>query len=289
MGQRFAWATALVAAVFAIAGCVGHSAKTESPGAVSTVAPSGDLLSDVRQRGIIVIATDANYSPQSVHNPDGSWSGFDVEVAREIAKRLGVRPVFKAANFDFIVRGHWLGGWDIDVGSMANTPERANVLWFSKTYYYVPGSIAVKSSSGTSSLADLAGKRIGVTAATTFQSFLHGKLSGKLSMNALHLTVVPYDMDSRALQDLAAGSGRHIDAVLTSLPTINSAIKEGMPIRVIGGPVFEDRSAVALDRSSFHEPLNLLLAIDAIIDAMHRDGTLRRLSEKYYHMDLSRG
>lgn len=272
-------------------GCSAHSPNTASsgaaPSAAPTVTPGGNLLNDVRQRGTLIIATDPNYSPQSLRRPDGSWTGFDVEVGREIARRLGVRPMFEAANFNLVVRGHWLGKWDINVGSMSVTHDRTQVLWFSKPYYIVPGLFAVRSTGSIDSLAGLAGKRIGVTAATTFESFVRGKLRGRISISSLHLRVVPYDADIQALSDLAAGNGRKIDAVLSSLPTLNAAIAKGMPVRIIGKPVFEDRPAVALDRSSFHESLDLLFAIDGIIDAMHRDGTLRRLSLKYYGLDLS--
>jgi polar amino acid transport system substrate-binding protein len=273
--------------LIALAGCSGHSAKPQSASTTSPPAPSSDLLTEVRQRHTLIIATDANYSPQSVLSPDGTWSGFDVEVGREIAKRLGVRPLFKPANFDVVAQGHWLGKWDVDIGSMSITGERTKVLWFTKSYYWVPGSIAVNSSSGVKSFADLAGKKVGVAAATTFQSYLAGKLTGKVKLTQLHLQAVPYDTDVHALRDLS--QGRKIDAVLTSLPTIETAIKAGENIRFVDGPVYEDRAAIALDRGSYRESLALLFAIDGILDAMHRDGTLKRLSVKYYGMDLSNG
>ena len=234
-----------------------------------------------------MIATDPNYSPQSIRAPDGTWSGFDVEVGREIAKRLGVKPRFEAANFDLVVRGRWLGKWDVNVGSMSITNDRTKVLWFTKSYYLVPGLFAVRNASGVRSLGDLAEKRVGVTAATTFEDYVKGKLPGRVSVASLHLQAVPYDSDAHALQDLVGGNGRGVDAVFTSLPTLQTAIAKGMPIRMVGAPVFEDRAAIALDRSSFHESLNLLFAIDSIVDAMHKDGTLRRLSIKYYGRDLS--
>ena len=252
-------------------------------------ASGADLLAEVHRRGTLVIATDANYSPQSVRAPNGTWSGFDVEVGREIARRLGVKPVFEAVHFDLIVKGHWLNKWDVDVGSMSITSERTKVLWFSKSYYYVPGSIAVRAPGPIQTLSDLRGKKVGVTAATTFQSYLLGKLAGRVRVSKLAVTPIPYDNDIHALRDVAYGNTRGIEAVLTSLPTIRTAISSGLPVRIVGTPVFGDRPAVALDRSSFHDSLALLFAIDGIIDEMHRDGTLRRLSLKYYGLDLSNG
>ena len=275
-------------AFIVLSGCGATTSKTPST-ASTTPAIGTDLLSEVRQRGTLVIASDANYSPQSVRNADGTWSGFDVDVARQIALRLGVKPVFESANFDLIVRGHWLGRWDIDVGSMSVTDERSKVLWFSKSYYSVPGAIAARNGSDIKSIGDLTGRSVGVTAGTTFQSYAEGKLAGRIRLSDYRLRIVPYDTDVHALRDLGAGDGRRVDAVLTSVPTINSAIGSGIPIHIVGAPVYEDRAAIALDRSSDRESLSLLLAIDAIVDGMHKDGTLRRLSIKYYGADLSKG
>ena len=55
-------------------------------------ATGGDLLADVKKRGKLLIATDENYKPKSYKNPDGSFEGFDIDVAKEVARRLGVRP-----------------------------------------------------------------------------------------------------------------------------------------------------------------------------------------------------
>ena len=278
----------LLAASVLAAGTAGCNRSTAPTVLVTpSAAPSGDLLSDVRQRGTLIIVTDPNYSPQSKRDADGSWHGFDVAVGRQIARRLGVRPVFEPADFGLVVRGNWLGKWDINVGSMSITSQRAKALWFTRSYYSVPGAIAVSSSSGIQGVDDLAGKRIGVADATTFQAFLAGRL-GKNRFVSMHVQAVPYDTDVHALRDLTASNPRSIWAVLTSLPTIRSAMSAGIPLRTIDGTVYRDDSAIALDRSSFRSPLRLLWAVDDIVAAMRRDGTLKRLSIQYYAMDLTK-
>src|SRR5437016_5391250 len=178
-----AWAVAIV--ICGISGCSGDGSRPMELHTTASPEPASgaDLLAEVHRRGTLVIATDANYSPQSVRAPNGTWSGFDVEVGREIARRLGVKPVFEAVHFDLIVKGHWLNKWDVDVGSMSITSERTKVLWFSKSYYYVPGSIAVRAPGPIQTLSDLRGKKVGVTAATTFQSYLLGKLAGRVRVS----------------------------------------------------------------------------------------------------------
>jgi len=280
----------VVAATIVVAGCGGGSnqqASTQETAAAGSAAPGGNLLDEVKRRGTLVISTDANYKPQSFRNPDGSWVGFDVDVGREVAKRLGVKPQFDTGPFDAITAGSWNGRWDVNIDSMAITKERTRVLWFTEPYYYVPASFAVHRASGAHAIQDLAGKKVGVGTATTYEDYLNGKMANARIKPPANADVVTYDTDVLALDDLAAGNGTRLDGVLTALPTIRAAINGGAPLRVIEPAAFEDSSAIALDRNSPAYSAPLLWAIDGIIHDMHRDGTLRKLSLKYYGIDLS--
>lgn len=287
--SRFIFAVAGVAAM-AVSGCGngnGQQASSQPSPAASMAARTGDLLDDVKRRGVLVISTDANYKPQSYRNPDGSWVGFDVDVGREVARRLGVEPRFENTNFDVITAGSWKGRWDVNIDSMAITKPRTRVLWFTEPYYFVPASFAVHRESRTKTIADLAGKKLGVGISTTYLDYLKGKMSTSRVKPPHEPTVVTYSTDSLALQDLALGDGARLDGVLTALPTIRAAIVRGLPLRAIAPPVFEDSSAIALDRNSPAYSAPLLWAIDGVIHDMHRDGFLRALSRKYYGIDLS--
>jgi polar amino acid transport system substrate-binding protein len=278
----FGLAAIVVAAAFEA--CSGNS---NGSNASATLTPSYDLLTAVKQRGTIIVATDTNYKPQSYRNNDGTWVGFDVDVAREIARRLGVRAQFEGSSWDIITSGNWNGRWDVDVDSMAITPGRTKVLFFTEPYYYVLASYAVRANGSARSIDDMAHKKIGVGIATTYGSYLEHKLSTARVPAPAGVSVIPYQTDALALDDLARAKPARLDAVLTALPTIRSAIASGMPLRVLEPPVFSDASAIALDRSSPANSRTLLWAIDSIIGQMHRDGTLSRLSMKYYGIDLT--
>lgn len=292
MNQRLTTlACALVASTIALAVSACGSTQSGTAGAspAPTVTVAGDnLLTEVKRRGRLVVSTDADYAPQSFRNADGSWTGFDVDVAREIARRLGVTADFQNTDFGVITAGGWQGRWDVNVDSMAITPDRSKKLWFTRPYYYTPASFAVLNGSSDTTLGDLTGKRIGVGKATTYQDYLDGKLPLALVSPPHGAIAVLFGTDALALQDLARGGSPHVDAVLTALPTIRASVAAGMPLRVIGGPVFYDASAIAIDRSSPVDSSPLLWAVDAIVADMHRDGTLRRLSMKYYALDLTR-
>src|SRR5690349_15616410 len=107
------------------------AAPTAMADAATAPAAGGDLLADIKKRGKLLVATDANYKPASFKNPDGSFEGFDIDVAKEVAKRLGVEAEFIDVNFDTVTAGSWNGRWDINVGSMTITPDRKKALYFS--------------------------------------------------------------------------------------------------------------------------------------------------------------
>lgn len=264
-------------------------AATEAPAAPAT--GGNDLLADVKKRGKLVIATDANYKPQSFKNPDGSFEGFDVDVGKEVAKRLGVAAEFIDVNFDTVTAGSWNGRWDMNAGSMTITTERKQSLYFTGAYYYTPAAFVVHKDSKLASIDDLKGKNVGVGAATTYQSYLEGKLALEgeqiLKPAPAGVTVKTYDTDALALTDLALGDGVRLDAALTALPTAEDAIKGGQPLKILGDPVYYEDLGLAFDQKSPLDSKSLADAVTKIIDDMHKDGTLTKLAQKYYSSDLT--
>jgi polar amino acid transport system substrate-binding protein len=289
---RLVCATAAAAALLVFWSCESTPQRSGSAQALATVSPSvTDLLSDVRKRGKLLISTDANYQPFSYRNADGTWRGFDVDVGREIARRLGVKPDFLDINFDVSSGGNWNGRWDINVDSMTITRDRQRVLYFTEPYYYIPAIFVVNKASKATSPSELSGKRIGVGVATTYQAYLEGHLdltNENILIPAPQARAIPYDTDQLAMNDLALGDGTRLDAVLTSYPFAAYQIKIGRPFRVIGTPVFYEDAAVATDKSSPLDPKRFYQAVELAVSAMHKDGTLLRLSRQYFGTDLTR-
>jgi polar amino acid transport system substrate-binding protein len=267
------------------------AAPTAAAEATAAPAAGGDLLAEVKKRGKLLVATDANYKPQSFKNPDGSFEGFDIDVAKEVAKRLGVEAEFIDVNFDIITAGGWNNRWDMNAGSMTITPDRKKALYFSSPYYYTPASFVVHKDSKAASIDDLKGKAIGVGAATTYQDYLEGKLTleGETIIKPAPegVTVKTYTSDLDALTDLALGDGTRVDAVLTALPTAEEAIKGGQPLKILGDPVYYEDLGLAFDQKSTLDSKGLADAVTKIIDDMHKDGTLTKLAAKYYSSELT--
>jgi polar amino acid transport system substrate-binding protein len=247
----------------------------------------GDLLSTVKDRGTMVASTDPAYPPQSFQDETGAYKGFDIDVIKEIAERLGVEVQYVTPSFDAITAGGWGGRWDIAVGSITITPERKKGLLFTTPYYYTPASIAVhESNTDIQDLAtDLDGKTVGVCQACSYQFYLEKNLSipgEKPDYVVDDATVKTYNTDTTAIQDLSVGDGVRLDAVLSALPTLDGAADKGTPIKIVGDPLFYEPLGVAVDKSSPQDPQAFFQEVNSIIEEMHDDGTLTQLSKKWY-------
>jgi polar amino acid transport system substrate-binding protein len=121
-------------------GLVALLVVTARGGGSSAEGGGGNALQEVKDRDTLRVSTDPAYPPQSFQNNQGEFKGFDIDVAEEIAKRMGVDVQWIVSFWDVITAGNWNGRWDISVGSMTITPERSKVLYFSPPYYYTPAA-----------------------------------------------------------------------------------------------------------------------------------------------------
>lgn len=259
-------------------------------GALASDAGAGEVLDRVMQSKTLTMSSDPAYPPQSFLNAQNEFEGFDIDVGREIAKRMGAELKIVTPAWEVITAGNWGSRWDISVGSMTPTSERGRVLNFPAIYYYTPASFAVHQDSKAQTVEDLNGKVIGVCGGCTYESYLKKDLkidaegAPPFDYKVEAKEIRTYETDTNALDDLRIGDGKRLDAVMSALPTINDAIKNGYPLRVVGDPAFYEPLAVATDKG---DP-EFDAKIAEIVKAMHDDGTLTKLSQKWFGADLSR-
>lgn len=253
-----------------------------------------DLLGEIQSRGTIRVSTDANYEPQSFLDADGNFVGFDIDVAKEIAKRLGVEAEFVTPDWDLITAGNWGDQWDISVGSMTITTARQQVLDFADPpYYYTPAQFAAADGSGIDTLADINGQAVCVGVSTTYETWLNGDLaalglpdSSFFAATPTGVTVVPLPTDNECVQSIQAGR-EEFSVFLTSNTVVEAAIAKGVSVHKVGSPVFSENLAAAFDKSSTLDNTSLVKRVGEIIAEMHADGTLRDLSMKWFGEDLT--
>jgi len=255
---------------------------------------AGSVLDEIMAAGVIKVSTDANYAPQSFLNDKGELEGFDISVAKEVAKRLGVKVKFVTPDWDLITAGKWGKRWDLSIGSMTPTVERMNALHFTMPYYSTPAQFAVhKDNTTIKSLKDLAGKHIGVGTETTYDRYLNKDLElvgVKIEYQDWSAgKITTYPTDANAIEDLALGDGVRIDALITAKPTIFEAIKAGCgggcPLKMLGDPAFYEILSFALDKSRPNSE-SLLKKLNEILTSMYKDGTLKDLSMQFYGQNL---
>lgn len=287
-GALFLVAALTLAACQPTDGGASSSGAGESESATESGGGGGEgALARIQEAGEIIVSTDPAYPPQSFLNEEtGDYEGFDIDVALEIGKRLGVDVTFIDPTFDAVVAGSWSGRWDMSVGSVTVTEDRKSVLDFTQPYYFTPAQMAALADSDIESVEDLAGATVCAGESTTYVFWIEGSL--ELPAEAGDIADVPEGMTATTLpSDLdcaeAWRSGRtdEFQGWLTALPTAQGAIDEDYPVKLVGEPVFFEPLAVAFDKS-VEDNDDLVAEIDRIIAEMHEDGTLTQLSEKWY-------
>ena len=303
-----------VAFVLTACGSAPTPAPTEAP-APTQVAPTQapptatavpDLLATIKARGYMLVSTDPNYAPQSSLNTSGKrpsdtkcpsdaltsaeMQGFDVDVAAELAKRLGVEVCFATPSWDAITAGSWADKWDISVGSMTITPERQKVLYFTTPYYYTPATVAVRKDANITSLDQLSGQSLCVGTSTTYEDWLNGKLdlpaNDILAQPPTNVKVVSLDTDQECAQAIQSGRKDFVGYV-TSDTVVNSNLANGLAVVKVGGAVYVEDLAVAIDKSHTLDATSLVSTLDGFVKDMHSDGTLSSLSMKWFQVDLT--
>lgn len=283
MRKRFLSVIAL-AAVLALVAAACKSSTSNSTTEPGTTAAANDLLASIKEKGTMRVATDPNYKPQSFLASDGELQGFDIEVAQELASRLGVEIEWIEPKWGTIISGRWNDRWDVSVGSMTPLPERQEVLYFTTGYRFDPAGIAVPASDTTSSdvTTDFDGKTIGVCGGCTYQYYLEKTLSAP-GLNPDFVIddaqIKTYETDKDAIADMEAG---RLDAVISTISTLQDSEKDSGEIRTLPDVLYKEPVSAAVDKAAPLDSKSFADALSALLEEMQQDGTLTAISEKWY-------
>lgn len=232
-------------------------------------AQPGDTLAHARSAGVIRIANTQASPPWSMLDDKNQPAGYDVEVAREVARRIGVAKVeFVADQFKNFVEGLKAGKYELVMNDLTPTVEREKQVDFSVAYGLEDFRIFVRAANGDiKDRPDLKGKRVGVTAGTSNESWSRANLPGS--------EIVTYDNGGLVFNDLAIG---RIDAVISShFGGMKYATVNKLPIKEVGPILTYQLSAAAMAKN---QPA-LREAVSKAVKDMHADGTIDRLSNRW--------
>ena len=266
------------AGVLSLSGCGSSgssSATASSTTSSSAVAAGSDLLSTIQSRGTLIVALEGAWQPWSYHDESDTLVGYDVEVSRAIAEKLGVEPEYVESDWDSLFAGMDAGRYDLVCNGVEVTDERSKTYDFTTPYGYIHTALAVKKDNDTiTSFEDLKGKTTANSLASTYMELAE----------SYGATVQGIDTLEETIQLLTAG---RIDATLNADVSFYDYLNvhPDADFKIVAQT--EDASHVAIPLRKGEETASLREAIDKAIEELRAEGTLTELSEKYFGQDIS--
>lgn len=253
----------------------GAATGTETAADTEADAAEDDQLAQIQEKGEIVVAMEGTWSPWTYHDENDELVGYDVEVAKAIAEKLGVKATFVEGEWDGLFAGMDAGRYDIVVNGVDVTEERSEKYDFTEPYAYNRTAIIVKKDNDEiQSFEDLAGKHTANTISSTYAELAE-----------------QYGADVTGVDDLNQTfelllSGR-IDATLNAELTYYDYLKAHPDADVKIAALTDTASEVAIPLRKGDESASLREAINTALDELRADGTLSELSVKYFGSDVS--
>ena len=264
------------AGVLTLSGCSNSSTSTAaSSGASSAAGSSADQLAAIQASGKLIVALEGAWQPWSYHDESDTLVGYDVEVSRAIAEKLGVEPEYVESDWDSLFAGLDAGRFDMVCNGVEVTEERAKTYAFTTPYGYIHTALAVrKDNTDITSFEDLKGKTTANSLASTYMELAE----------SYGATVQGIDTLEETIQLLAAG---RIDATLNADVSFYDYLNvhPDADFKIVAQT--EDASHVAIPLRKGDNSTTLLEAVNNAIDELRADGTLKELGEKYFGQDIS--
>lgn len=232
------------------------------------------LWAKIKKRGTLRIGMEGTYPPFDYETSAGKLTGYDADFARALCKTLGVKPDFVLIPWDGLLASLETGRIDAVVNQVTITKARQQKYAFSLPYTISGMQIIVrKGTTGITGPATLAGKRVGVNLGTNYESWL--------KQNVPTAKIVTYQDDPTMLQDLRVG---RIAAVINDRLMLSYAIKHAnWPFIPAGKPFAKQEMGVAMEKDN----TVLLGKIDHAIRHLEADGTLKRISDRWFGTNVS--
>ena len=266
------------AGVLTLAGCSSNSGSSAAAsGAASSAASTGaaDQLAAIQTNGKLVVALEGAWQPWSYHDESDTLVGYDVEVSRAIAEKLGVEPEYVESDWDSLFAGLDASRFDIVCNGVEVTDERAKTYDFTTPYGYIHTALAVrKDNEDIKSFEDLKGKTTANSLASTYMELAE----------SYGATVQGIDTLEETIQLLTAG---RIDATLNADVSFYDYLNVHPDADFKLVAQTEDASHVAIPVRKGDDSASLLEAINTAIEELRADGTLKALGEKYFGQDIS--
>ena len=266
----------LAVAALALSAC--SSSGGSSPSAAAS-AGSIAVPEAIKTAGKLVWCVDVSYPPEEFYAEDGSTAqGSDVDIANEIGKRFGVGTQIDNTGFDGIIPALLAKKCDLVISGMNSTDERKKQVDFVDYFKVGQGLLVpVGNPKGIQTLDDLSGKAVAVQLGTTNKDALDAKNAELKAAGKAEMDILTFEKDTDAFQQLALG---RVDVFSTDSPVVafyNSKPENAGKFEIGGTPIDPAPIGIAVRK----EDTELKTAVQAAIDAIYADGTMKVITDKW--------
>lgn len=274
--------SAVLLVVLALTGCGSNNNGNNAPSSApsnnaangeSSANTGSDLLNEIKTAGVIKVGLMGTYAPYNFLNENKEIDGFDADIAKEVAKRLGVKVEFAPQEFSGLIPSLQAGKIDAIISQVTITDERKQQIDFTQPYITNQVKIIVKEDNDSiTKLEDFKGKNIGVGLGTNDESYLRNDVLPQVG----NFEIKTYDDVITSLQDLNAG---RIDATINNLYALKPIVdKNGYKIKAVGDAIKSDQAGIAIRKDN----PEFLTALDQALTDMKADGTYNTIFKKWF-------
>jgi polar amino acid transport system substrate-binding protein len=248
---------------------------------------AGVTLDRVKRSGVLNDVLVESYPPFGFIDANNQLAGFDVDVAKAFAARLGVTLKLATPGWETVLSGRWQGRWDVCICSMSPTEERAKVLSLPVRYYSSPAVLTVpKSEQQIKSVADISGKRVGVGMGSSYEKYVNKTLvipgAAPITYPFHDVVAIPGD-ETVNFRNLALGPGVRLDAIISDFATAKGAVESSHALKIVGPVIYAEPNVVATEKG---DP-DWDRAVARTFNEMKADGTLGKISRKWFGQDIT--
>lgn len=239
-------------------------------------ASNGDHLARIKDSGKIIIAMEGQWAPWTYHDESGELVGFDTEVGKAIASKLGVNAEFIEGEWDGLFTGLDGGRYDVIINGVEITEERKAKYDFATPYAYIrTGLVVADGNTEITSFEDLKGKQTSNSLGSTYADLAE----------QYGATVQNVDTLSETIDMVLSG---RVDATLNAEVSFYDYLKEHPDAAINIVALTDDASEVAIPLVKGEDNATLNEAISKAIEELAADGTIANLSNKYFGSDISK-
>lgn len=261
-----------------LGGCSSSTSGSTSTASASSeeATTTTDLLETIKEKGVLTVATEGDWSPYTYHDQEtNELVGFDVELGKMIADKLGVTVEYKETDWDSILAGVQTGVFDLGINGVTYTDERAESFNFSEPYLYDQTVLIVlEDNDDIHSFEDLNGK-----ISTNSPGSSYAEMGEEYGATVTYINTF-----ADTIQLLQRGDA---DATINSLSVFNEYVNEkgeSAGIKIVD-ETEPEKTVIAAQKSD--STTSLIEEVNKILDELRNDGSLSELSIKYFGYDAT--